>query len=83
MKTAVECLMEKINLKGLQTDKILEIVDLFNKAKEMEKQQIISVIKLVIEKEYHEQNWCKCGAINYVAENYYNEAFKNTENEDR
>ena len=49
---------------------------IFEQAKEMEKEQIINAIKLVIEKEYHEQTWSKCGSISYVAEQYYNETFK-------
>ena len=51
-------------------------VELFKQAKEMEKEQIIDIIKLVIEKEYHEQTWSKCGSISYVAEQYYNQTFK-------
>jgi hypothetical protein len=76
-QTAVEWLAENVIISApLNWD-----ITILEQAKEMEKQQIISVIKLVIEKEYHEQTWSKCGSINYVAENYYNEIFKNTDNE--
>jgi len=72
-QTAVELLMEQINeIYYLTEDAIL----IFNQAKAMEKEQIIDIIKLVIEKEYHEQTWSKCGSISYVAEQYYNETFK-------
>ena len=71
MKTAVEWLIE-------QCPRIETIVayNILEQAKAMEKEQIIDIIKLVIEKEYHEQTWSKCGSISYVAEQYYNQTFK-------
>ncbi len=79
--TPVEWLCNQVHTIKWRFADITERKSILEKAKEMEKQQIISVIKLVIEKEYHEQNWSKCGPINYVAENYYNEIFKNTDDE--
>ncbi len=75
--TAVEWLVEKLILDELIDVKNgHEFLHLQSKAKKMEKEQIIDIIKLVIEKEYHEQTWSKCGSISYVAEQYYNETFK-------
>jgi hypothetical protein len=69
-QTAVEWLFEQYVNKSIIT---LEDIE---QAKAMEKEQIIDIIKLVIEKEYHEQTWSKCGSISYVAEQYYNQTFK-------
>jgi hypothetical protein len=71
MKTAVEWLIEQWPILESQLPQ-----QLIQQAKAMEKEQIIDIIKLVIEKEYHEQTWSKCGSISYVAEQYYNETFK-------
>jgi hypothetical protein len=62
-QTAVEWLEKNINLKGLPTDKILEIVNLLDKAKTIEKQQII--------KAYDCTN-----SMAMYGEDYYNETFK-------
>jgi hypothetical protein len=83
-QTVVEWLVDEMNsIKGSSTNmngKIQflekELNKLYEQAKEMEKEQIMDIIKLVIEKEYHEQTWSKCGSISYVAEQYYNETFK-------
>ena len=70
-QTAVEWLIEQWPILESQLPQ-----QLIQQAKAMEKEQIIDIIKLVIEKEYHEQTWSKCGSISYVAEQYYKETFK-------
>ena len=73
MKTAIEWLVEHLNLDETSPNYNELII---NKAKGMEKEQIINAIKLTIEKEYYEQTWAHCGSRNHMAEQYYNETFK-------
>ncbi len=76
MKTAVEWLVNNLKQNhGID----LTLYSEFDKAKQMEKEQMINAIKLTIQKEYYEQTWAHCGSRNHMAEQYYNETFKSEE----
>lgn len=77
MKTAVEWFNEEINKLNVGIDARMFIAKLFEKAKEMEKQQILDAYTLKCKYESCNDNRknCSCGI------NYYNEIFKNTEND--
>jgi len=76
MKTAVEWLEDNLLFEPWAEDHFKHNSECWDKAKEMEKEQIINAIKLTIEKEYYEQTWAHCGSRNHMAEQYYNETFK-------
>lgn len=77
-QTAVEWLAEKIGHNSLMA--LTEYNEILEQAKAMEKEQIIDIIKLVIEKEYHEQSWAKCGSMSYIAEQYYKQTYESKTN---
>jgi chemotaxis receptor (MCP) glutamine deamidase CheD len=66
-KTAVEWLVNQMNKKGFNLDKM--DLNIFQQAKEMEKQQIIDAAN-------HGANYENSPFVN--AEQYYNETFKQT-----
>ena len=73
-QTAVEWLEKNINLKGLPTNQILEIVNLLDKAKEIEKKRIINAY----DSGWKRANDTKDSAISTAedhGEYYYNKLF--------
>jgi hypothetical protein len=71
MKTAVEWLVEQFETTEFMFHDRSSII---NKAKEMEKQQIMDAAYFG-----HLKGWVDCGVENSFGEEYYNETFKSEE----
>ena len=51
--------------------------DLFNRGKEMEREQIKKAVTYTIEAEYYRQTWDNCASVGACADDYYNETYGN------
>ena len=71
-KTAVEWLYESLILNESNPAYNNWVLD---KAKIMEKEEMLKAINFTIENEYTEQTWANCKSVSDQAEQYYNQIF--------
>ena len=50
--------------------------EIYQQAKQMEKEQIIDCLRYAIQEEYYNRTWANCQSTSIAAEQYYNEAYK-------